>query len=377
MTVTSVSTAKLAERRKLETHPKTGAAQMVEVVEVIQEVRVPSGGQAAEAATPQRRPFAEVSGEILLGFGVPSEWVDAVQRATEDSILGIAEHLPAEAAEALLELATGGTPRLADAVVSPELAFKLEDGARALAVGSEGPKEPVAYEGSGLNLEDLAAEDDALAFQHPDAQRRFRTIESPEELQRALEFPWDKWTVFLHPQQRSLIEREQSGPARVSGSAGTGKTIVALHRAVHLAREHPEGRVLLATYSVPLANALAVRLRRLVSNEPRLGERIDVGAIPAVGARLYRSLVGPLKLASREAVVQTMKEAAAKVGDGKFTQAFLMSEWDQVVDAWQVNGWEGYRDVARLGRKTRLREDRRKVLWATFENVQASLAKAG
>ena len=61
-----------------------------------------------------------------------------------------------------------------------------------------------------------------------------------EELQRALDFPWEKWTVFLHPEQRQWVERDYTGPARVSGSAGTGKTIVALHRAAHLARTHPE-----------------------------------------------------------------------------------------------------------------------------------------
>jgi len=77
------------------------------------------------------------------------------------------------------------------------------------------------------------------------AEERLVLLVGPvDELERALEFPWDKWTVFLHPEQRTLIEREQSGPARVSGSAGTGKTIVALHRAVHLARAYPEGRVL-------------------------------------------------------------------------------------------------------------------------------------
>jgi superfamily I DNA/RNA helicase len=192
-----------------------------------------------------------------------------------------------------------------------------------------------------------------------------------------LDFPWEKWTVFLHPEQRALVERDQSGPARVSGSAGTGKTIVALHRAVYLAKAYPNGRVLLMTYSVPLANALATRLRRLISSEPRLGDRIDVAAIPAVGERLYRSLVGPAKLASRELVVRLMKESLAASGDSTSSLSFLMSEWDQVVDAWQLESWEGYRDVGRLGRKTRLREDRRKALWAIFGGVQQGLAKAG
>jgi superfamily I DNA and RNA helicase len=70
-----------------------------------------------------------------------------------------------------------------------------------------------------------------------------------EELERALAYPWAKWTVFLHPAQRALVERSYSGPARVAGSAGTGKTIVALHRAAWLARQNPDARVLLTTFS--------------------------------------------------------------------------------------------------------------------------------
>ena len=123
----------------------------------------------------------------------------------------------------------------------------------------------------------------ANPFDHPDAQRRFRVMANVEELQRALDFPWEKWTVFLHPEQRQWVERDYTGPARVSGSAGTGKTIVALHRAVHLARTHPDARVLLTTFSDTLANALQTKLRRLVSSEPRLAERIDVHSLNAIG----------------------------------------------------------------------------------------------
>jgi hypothetical protein len=342
-----------AERRRLEVHPKTGAAQLVEIRETIQEIRVPRFVEAVPPVVSARRLFDGVSNEDLFGFGVPRDWIDTVRGATEDSILGIADHLPSEAAEALLELATGGTPR----TVSPNLAFDWGAG-------------PSAESSEVAVLE-------TAAFSHPDAQRRFRTIESVGELEQALEFPWDKWTVFLHPEQRELVERAQSGPARASGSAGTGKTIVALHRAVHLARANPEGRVLLATYSEPLARALATRLRRLISSEPRLGDRIDVAAIPAVGARLYRSLVGSLKLASRDQVIKALAKAAADTGHGSLSPAFLLSEWDQVVDAWQISGWEAYRDVVRLGRKTRLREDKRQTLWAVFEATQKALGDQG
>lgn len=135
-------------------------------------------------------------------------------------------------------------------------------------------------------------------FDHPDAQRRFRVMTNVEELQRALDFPWEKWTVFLHPDQRLWVERDYNGPARVSGSPGTGKTIVALHRAGHLARTYPEARVLLATFSDTLAHALQTGLRRLVGNEPRLAERIDVYSLNALGLHLYKVLCGPVKLTS-------------------------------------------------------------------------------
>ncbi len=90
---------------------------------------------------------------------------------------------------------------------------------------------------------------DADPFAHPDAQRRFRLLTDVEELERALDYPWEKWTVFLHPAQRQFVERDYNGPARIAGSAGTGKTIVALHRAVLLAKRHPSARILLTTFS--------------------------------------------------------------------------------------------------------------------------------
>src|SRR5690349_17983855 len=100
-----------AERRKLETHPATGAAQLVEIRERVQEVIVPTHVPAQASAIPKAPLFARLSDAELLGHGVPPEWLADVRRATDDTLLGLADHLPAEAAEALLELATGGTPR--------------------------------------------------------------------------------------------------------------------------------------------------------------------------------------------------------------------------------------------------------------------------
>jgi superfamily I DNA/RNA helicase len=198
-----------------------------------------------------------------------------------------------------------------------------------------------------------------------------------EELERAFAYPWDKWTIFLHPEQRQWVERDYIGPARVSVSAGTGKTIVALHRAAFLARTNPDARVLLATFSDTLAHALHTKLRRLVGNEPRLAERIDVHSLNALGLRLYKSLCGLVKLASRDDVREVLREASKTVGSHKFSLYFLMTEWEQVVDAWQLQNWEAYRDVTRLGRKTRLPEAQRAVLWSIFEKVRGGLKERG
>ena len=320
-----------AERRKLEIHPKTGAAQMVEIRETVKEVVVPVYIQT-ELATEKKTIFARASDNELLGYGVPAEWINDIKKATEDTLLGLTDHLPAEAAEALLELATGGKPRV--------------------------PQPAVVA---------------ANPFDHPDAQRRFRVMTNVEELQRALDFPWEKWTIFLHPDQRQWVECDYTGPARVSGSAGTGKTIVALHRAAYLARTHPDARVLLTTFSDTLANALQTKLRRLLGNEPGLAERIDVYSINAIGLRLYKAHVGPTTMASREALRELMKESASAVGGHKFGPHFLLTEWEQVVDAWQLENWEAYRDVVRLGRKTRLPETQRTVLWSIFDRVRAGL----
>ena len=197
------------------------------------------------------------------------------------------------------------------------------------------------------------------------------------ELERALEYPWEKWAVFLHPEQRQAVEKGYAGPARVCGSAGTGKTIAALHRAVHLARADADARVLLTTFSDTLAAALRAKLRLLLRNEPRLAERVEVEAIDAVGERLYRARFGPPKIAARELIGELLAEAAGGRREGGFGPRFLLSEWEDIVDAWQLDSWQAYRDVRRLGRKTRLPVERRAALWAVFEKVKAELRERG
>jgi mRNA-degrading endonuclease RelE of RelBE toxin-antitoxin system len=324
-----------AERRRLEAHPKTGAAQLVEIRERVQEITVPKYVEREQEA-PKRRVFHNISEGTLLTYGVPPEWVAEVLNATEDGLLEIAGHLPAEAAEALLNLATGIRPPV---------------------------PEHVAPDGN--------------PFEHPDALRRFRIMKNIEELALALDYPWERWAVFLHPEQRKIVEKNFNGPARVSGTAGTGKTIVALHRAAHLARGNPQARVLLTTFSEPLANALRAKLRLLLTGEPRLGERIEVYSMDAIGRRLYELNIGKLRIATDAQITGLLQQGSTKVGGHKFSLRFLEAEWGQVVDGWQLDTWEEYRDVNRLGRKTRLKEEQRRLLWSIFEAVRSGLREQG
>ena len=324
-----------AERRRLETHPTTGAAQLVELREVVQEIPVPVYVETQVSAPPKPLLFANLPDGQLLGYGVPVEWLEEVRAADEDSVLELAEHLPSEAAEDLLELAVGRTPQ-------PSLFVTL---------GGD-------------------------PFSHPDALRRFRVMRNVEELAEALEYPWEKWTIFLHPAQLGLVERNYNGPARVSGSAGTGKTVVALHRAAFLAKSNPGSRVLLTTFSNTLANLLRIKLQLLAHQDQQTDGSISVDSLDAVALSLYEAELGTVKLAPQATIAALVNEAAGATGTN-FSPTFLMTEWERVVDAWQLDTWEGYRDITRIGRYRRLSETQRKSLWPVFENVRSALRERG
>lgn len=319
-----------AERRRLDVHPTTHAAQFV----VLPDVALPGSNvsHAGDQIADTQDLFSHYSDEDLLTFGIPVEWIGYLRSANEDRVLEIAAELPQEAAEAVLQIAAGDRPHV-PTVITPDV-------------------EP---------------------FLHPDAQRRFRIMHDSDELARALDYPWEKWAVFLHPEQRKVVEREWRGAVRVSGSAGTGKTIVALHRAAWLAEQDPDARILLSTFSAPLATALKQKLRCLLDDRPRLLERIEVEALPALGWRLYRSWAGNLLPLPSELEAKAFEQ----LSNSSFSSSFLLREWRDVIDAWQLDTWESYRDVARLGRKRRLTEAARTEMWTLIEQARTQFDNDG
>ncbi|WP_395941879.1 3'-5' exonuclease [Brevundimonas aurantiaca] len=334
-----------AERRRIETHPRTGAVQIVEVRERVEEAQP----DLARWWTPEEAPLSMVAeapirflfdgldDEVLLGVGVPEEWLTPVRRTVEDDFFDLAEHLPREAAEALLEYASTG--RLQAAV-------------------------PAAAE--------------ANPFEHPDARRRFVAFDNADELAAALEAPWEKWSIFLHPTQREVVARRYNGPARATGSAGTGKTVVALHRTARALKSDPAARVLLTTFSEPLARHLQTKLGVLLAQDRGAASRATVASFEAVAAELYElAFALRPRLARPEQIEAALAGAAAETGLAGFSQRFLDIEWQQVVDPRRVNSAEAYAVVPRLGRKTRLGARQREALWPVFERARARLEGQG
>jgi hypothetical protein len=333
-----------AERRRIEAHPRTGAVQIVEVRERVEEIAAaptqgafnfgfPVPGSIAAALNPAVRLFESLSRDDLLSVGVPEDWVPDLKAADEDGFLALAGHLPAEASEALLQ-----------------------------------------YASTGLLKKPVPVPTAADPFAHPDTLRRFRVFDNIAELEAALDYPWEKWAVFLHPAQREIVEKTFSGPARVVGSAGTGKTVVALHRAMHHLRQSPDGRVLLTTFSAPLASALHAKMKVLAGAEDYLLDRISIASFQGIAEELHQLVFArKAHLASRDFIRSVVTKARETAGIDKISQQFVLSEWANVVDAWQVADLAGYAEVRRMGRRTRLGARQREQLWPVFAAIRKAI----
>lgn len=330
---------KWAERRRIERHPKTGAAQIVEVRERVEEIAIPSYVQAVPDPTEPNVPtplFASLNDDDLLSVGVPEDWLGDVGQATEDNFFELTDYIPSEAAEALLDYVSSGQLRTSEAVAT------VTD-----------------------------------PFAHPDAQRRFRILDDVEELERALEYPWDQWAIFLHPSQRQVVEQSFSGPARVSGSAGTGKTVVALHRAARILNSDKSAKVLLTTFSSPLSNALKHKLRMLTGASTLNGEA-TVLPFQGVAHELFTLAHGYTpRAATRTQIESALASATTSLGYSEFSSRFVLSEWLNVIDAWQIDTLDAYTNVPRLGRKNRLGSKQRERLWPVFTKTRENLTSQG
>jgi superfamily I DNA/RNA helicase len=180
----------------------------------------------------------------------------------------------------------------------------------------------------------------------------------------------------LHPAQLGGVERNFNGPARVSGSAGTGKSVVAMHRAAYLARLSAGGRLLLTTFSKTLASRLSDGMDKLLGPVSEARTRVEVVHLHGYAiAQLERRGLS-FGIADAEEVERCLRKARGGL-DRRFTEGFLLAEWEAVVDYWGIKSWETYRDTVRVGRGSPLSPRQRRQLCEVFARVQEELDRSG
>ena len=330
-------------------HPVTGAMQLVEIPVVV-EAPKPAAADVAKPSVPAPKPRPTpcaalgIAAADLLAWGVPEVWVEKVLAAPdEDALLAIGEHLPSAAMEVVLKIAVGEKPEAAE----------------------EG--------------------DDAAV---DDGSRDWWVVTDDEDLKRALDanLDWETWCVYLHPSQKRIAERTYAGPYRVCGSAGTGKTVVALHHARHILRTDPAARVLVATFSSTLAEDLDRRCRPLMS--PRELERCEATSVHAFAKDLYLRTPAAWTDAARRPYVmkdrewlavarEVLEKAGGDAVAGGLGVAFVLSEMERVVEPRQIADEEAYVKAKRRGVTTRLSEARRRAVWQAVVAVRAAFGAAG
>ncbi len=342
-----------ARRKQFGVNPVTGAFQ---VVDMAWETAVaPSAPDEAE--TESIRPLDEygvfelLTADDLLRVGVPQILLPAVQNLSVTAELEkLEKYLPAEAYEALYWIAY--------------LGYSVDQALNEITARRPKP--------ATIDVEDLET-----ALQHPDSKRRFTIIETPAELEDVLNAPLEKWRVFLHPSQADMVQRHFSGPARVLGGAGTGKTVVAMHRARYLARHvftNPQERILFITYTRTLAHNISQNLNHLCGTER---DRIEVVHLHKWAADFLRSQKIPFAVATGEEIMQGWRLALGKTGNAEFDMGFYRAEWDNIVKAHRLTTQAEYLHVARRGQGNRLSRLQRAAIWEIFEHFRDYLQELG
>ncbi|MDX8145021.1 3'-5' exonuclease [Lentzea sp. BCCO 10_0061] len=354
-----------AMKTKLQVNPVNGIAELLFSDTPVVPVTPPSVGTAepnAESVEPLFARRGLTVDALIDELGLAPHIAELAMECREaEDITDLAQQVPGWQGVALIDLSAG----LSITAVKETLAIGEEDSALA--------------EDSDSAL--------ATALHHPAARLQFAFIEDNEELRRAIEDTnFAAWRVFLHPEQRKYAERSWRGPFRLSGGAGTGKTVVLLHRARNLARKNPQARVVLTTFNKTLADAMQRDLKILDPTLPiaeKLGDPgifvrgVDAaaravvqsggsGVAPAVEAVLGARTSQIARVTDRNA----WRDAIASNGDELPSQlkspVFFQAEYDLVVLPNRVTNLEGYAKVRRPGRGVPLDRNARTAVWSVI-----------
>lgn len=213
--------------------------------------------------------------------------------------------------------------------------------------------------------------------------------ESEGELRKFLEGDLEGWRVFLHPEQRRFAYRNYNGPAMIRGGAGTGKTVVAMHRAKHLAdliSKDPSKkgkRVLVTTFTKNLALDIEANLNTLCPEHlESASPRIEVINLDAWVSTFLKRRNFDRKVAYFSDEMKRIDELWAEVFDQRgcpegLSEEFVRAEWAQIIQAKGIDNQKAYLKISRVGRGTPLDRKKRSVLWVIFEDYRARLLDEG
>ena len=319
-----------AARKRCEVNKKTGTIQIFDVQTIKEEVSAP----APDAL------FKSVSDEELLELGVPEEQLSFVRSFTDENAFFAAKSsFPQDAFEYLSWL-TEGIP------VSEVLEYAQEERSSGETTGT---------------LSD--------ALDTPASLKSFVIVEGEEELKKIMAEPLEKWRVFLHPTQRKIVNREYTGAARVLGGAGTGKTVVAMHRAKHLAEKIPRtDRILFTTFTANLAADIRENLKKICSVDEL--RKIDVIHLDAWVNQFLRESGFSAQI-DYDNISSLWEQALLTANvDLPFETAFYEEEWNRVVISQEALSLEKYVKASRTGRGTRLDRKKRIMVWKVFDAYQ-------
>lgn len=332
-----------ASRQRFEVNSRTGLIEILDIPQVeakVAAISSPVGSEASGLFAARRdRDFSLV--------GVDKELIPLLRRiGTEAELYAIASYLPAAQSDAVLLLADGKSPEEVWAELSRD------------------------YDLSG---EAIDTSDIDKALQQPGTLSGFVVTTSDSELVELLSGDFEAWRTFLHPSQRALAYRPVfRGPAKVTGGAGTGKTIVAIHRCRFLAQQlidanDTTGQVLFATYTKSLADNLDRILRGFCTLDQY--RRIHVSTVDAFASQTLAASKSRARPIQSDALQHLADQAALMAGldnyqlDGRF----LITEWEQVILARKLTSLMEYVMSPRPGRGKRLARAIRKAIWSALE----------
>ena len=327
----------------LNVNAATGALEVENVLAIEQQMQTAGDRGSVQAVSL----FAGRSVKDFTRIGIPAKLVPVLARiVTDDELDGLLEALPQSQADGLRMLAAGYTVEQAwEELVAGESPGKVDTG------------------------------DVEAALARPASQAMFYVVGGADELLDVLNRPFDLWRTFLHPTQRRLAYRERfAGSVRVTGGAGTGKTVVAMHRAKALAARSDQ-RILLTTFTRNLAVAMENDLRLLGGAE--LLEHVEVLNVDRLAWRIVREAEGKMPALATDAEQQGLWRNVVDELGLPFSAAFLQQEWLQVVLAQGIASRDAYLAVPRPGRGVRLSRRQRVEVWKGIERFTNRLVELG